>query len=68
MPANYLGDGDTSTRRERRKKWLRLKNRKASMDKKEIMIRNCIFSFQCKGKWEKMELFKDGIDASMAFF
>ena len=37
------------------------------MDKNEIMIRNCVFSFQCKGKWEKMELFKDGVDESMAF-
>jgi hypothetical protein len=37
------------------------------MDTSGIMIRNCVFSFQCKGKWEKMELFEDGINESMAF-
>ena len=37
------------------------------MEKKEIIIRNCVFSFQCKGKWEKMELLNNDVDESTAF-
>jgi hypothetical protein len=37
------------------------------MNKSELVIRNCVFAYECKGQWEKMEIIDLGIDQSMAF-